>query len=95
VWDPFAQTHTGWQAHVRPHPIGAVAARTTGEPTASRRQWRVGVPMADPMRPQETKDQEGAPLRGEAVRQGTLETRVWPTELLATDRFEHGYQPND
>jgi hypothetical protein len=39
-------------SHVRPHPIGAVAAWTTGEPTASRRQWRVGVPMADPMRPQ-------------------------------------------
>jgi hypothetical protein len=42
-------------SHVRPRPIGAVAARTTGEPTASRRQWRVGVPMADPMRPQGEK----------------------------------------
>jgi hypothetical protein len=58
-------------SHVRPHPIGAVAARTTEEPKASRRQWRVGVPMADPRGPKGTKDQEG-PLRGEAVRQGTL-----------------------
>jgi hypothetical protein len=51
--------------HVRPHPIGAVAARTTGEPTASHRQCGSGCQWPTPCGPKRSKDQEGAvPRRG-------------------------------
>ena len=68
-------------SHVRPHPISAVAARTTGEPTASRRQWRVGVPMADPMRPQGEKI-AGQGRSGNDCSALGISQRPWPAKTL-------------